>query len=118
MNVVRHSTIERGESAIGDRAPSAAARSRQPAPDSKPGVKQKSEWISASVLDKLTSEGTDAHRLCTIDDGWVERFGRETLISFKNTATRDRLILELYFWRTAVGADVARVFGRTVPPNR
>jgi len=115
MNVVRHSTLERGESAIAHQGQSPSARPRRTAIDSKPGVKQNSEWISAKVLDKLTGEGTDAHRLCTIDEGWVERFGRETLISFKNTAARDRLILELYFWRTAVGADVARVFGRFLP---
>jgi 23S rRNA (cytosine1962-C5)-methyltransferase len=73
------------------------------------------KWIDRPLLEKFGSEGTDAHRLCTINDGWVERFGREVLISFKNTSARDRLILELYFWRTSLGVDVSRVFGRFLP---
>lgn len=81
----------------------------------RPPVPGKSEWIDRPLLDKLTTEGTDTHRLCTIDDGWVERFGRDTLISFKKIAARDRLVLELYLWRTSLGVDVSRVFGRFLP---
>ena len=76
---------------------------------------KKSVWIDQPLLEKFTAEGTDAHRLCTIDDGWVERFGREILISHKTNAARDRLIMELYFWRTALGVDISRVFGRFLP---
>ena len=35
------------------------------------------------------------HRLCTIEDGWVERFGQDILISFKRVLARERLIQEL-----------------------
>ncbi len=76
---------------------------------------KKSVWIDRDLLDKFAAEGTDAHRLCTIDQGWVERFGREILISFKTADARDRLILELYFWRTSLGVDISRVFGRFLP---
>ena len=74
-----------------------------------------SEWLERGLLDKFTAEGTNAHRLCTVDDGWVERFGREYLISYKTTSARDRLILELYFWRNSLGVELSRVFGRFLP---
>jgi 23S rRNA (cytosine1962-C5)-methyltransferase len=78
-------------------------------------MKPKSEWIDKPLMHTFEVEGTDAYRLCTIDDGWVERFGRDILISHKNNAARERLILELYFWRTAVGFDLSRVFARFLP---
>src|SRR3984893_3191656 len=78
-------------------------------------MKTKSEWIDAKLLRHFEAEGTDAHRLCTIDDGWVERFGRDVLISFKEPPVRERLTLELYFWRNSVGFDLGRVFARFLP---
>src|SRR4051812_20733375 len=78
-------------------------------------MKKKSEWIEASVLRDFAAEGTDAHRLCTADDGWVERFGREILVSYKTTAARERLIVELYFWQKSVDFDFLRIFARFLP---
>ncbi len=78
-------------------------------------MKKKSEWIDRPLLDAFEAEGTDAHRLCTIEDGWVERFGRDVLISFRNKPVRERLILELYFWRTSVGFGLSRIFARFLP---
>jgi 23S rRNA (cytosine1962-C5)-methyltransferase len=78
-------------------------------------MKPKSEWIDQPLMRDLEAEGTDAYRLCTIDDGWVERFGRDILISYKKQPIRERLLVELYFWRTAVGFDLSRVFGRHLP---
>src|SRR4051812_61570 len=98
MNVAGRSKTERGESLMPYHPPatgqSAAVRKRQLSGQTK------SVWIDRPLFDKFATEGTDAHRLCTIDDGWVERFGREILVSFKTTTARDRLVLELYFWRT------------------
>jgi 23S rRNA (cytosine1962-C5)-methyltransferase len=74
-----------------------------------------SEWIDAILLSDFQAEGTDAHRLCTTADGWVERFGVDALISFKNLAARDRLASELNFWGTAVGFRYGRMFGRLLP---
>ena len=78
-------------------------------------MKQKSEWIDRALLDAFEAEGTDAHRLCTTEEGWVDRFGPEVLISFRNEAVRDRLLLELYFWRTSLGFNLNRVFARFLP---
>ena len=49
-------------------------------------------WIDPALLRDFQAEGTDAHRLCTFQDGWVERFGRDVLISFKSVLTRERLL--------------------------
>jgi 23S rRNA (cytosine1962-C5)-methyltransferase len=77
--------------------------------------KQLSEWIDVELMRQFEAEGTNAHRLCTIDEGWVERFGPEILISYKEEPIRERLTLELYFWRTSVGFAHGRVFARHLP---
>ena len=77
--------------------------------------KMNSGWINATLLRDFQAEGTDAHRLCTMEDGCVERFGRETLISFKRVLARERLIKELQSWTSAIHFEVARVFARFIP---
>jgi 23S rRNA (cytosine1962-C5)-methyltransferase len=72
-------------------------------------------WIDPSLLRDLQSEGTDAHRLCTIEDGWVERFGSDVLISFKKVLARERLLEELQTWSEWTGFSVQRVFARFIP---
>ncbi len=74
-------------------------------------------WTDSALLRDFQAEGTDAHRLCTIEDGWVERFGTEVLISFKTVLARDRLVRELQSWAGSVGFHVRRVFARFVPRN-
>ena len=78
-------------------------------------MKAESNWIDAALLRDFEAEGTDAHRLCTMKDGWVERFGRDILISFKKVLTRECLIQELWSWANTVGFDFGRVFARFVP---
>jgi 23S rRNA (cytosine1962-C5)-methyltransferase len=75
----------------------------------------KSHWIDLAFLRAFESEGTDAHRLCTIDNGWAERFGRDILISFKTTAARDHLVDELSGWSKSVEFSIGRVFARFLP---
>jgi 23S rRNA (cytosine1962-C5)-methyltransferase len=73
------------------------------------------EWIDPSLLRDFQSEGTDAYRLCTVEEGWVERFGSDVLISFKRVLARERLLEELQTWADWVGFAVRRVFARFVP---
>src|SRR6266550_3404813 len=75
----------------------------------------KSEWIDASLLRDFEAEGTDAHRLCTIEDGWMERFGPDLLISFRRVLAREHLIKNLTVWATAVRFEFGRIFARFVP---
>ena len=72
-------------------------------------------WIDTRLLRDFQAEGTDAHRLCTIEDGWVERFGSDVLISFKRVFARERLLEELQTWADSVGFPVRRVFARLLP---
>ena len=72
-------------------------------------------WIDPALLRDFQSEGTDSHRLCTVEDGWVERFGRDVLISFKRVLARERLLKELQTWASSVGFPLERVFGRFIP---
>ncbi|MEP7015527.1 MAG: class I SAM-dependent methyltransferase [Verrucomicrobiota bacterium] len=78
-------------------------------------MKRKSEWIDQALLRDFEAEGTDAHRLCTIDDGWVERFRRDVLISYKSIAARDRLASELDLWGKAVDFSFEQIFERFLP---
>jgi 23S rRNA (cytosine1962-C5)-methyltransferase len=75
----------------------------------------KGEWIDNELLCAFEGEGTNAHRLCTIDNGWAERFGRDILISFRTNAARDRLVHELSEWSKSVEFPSGRVFARFLP---
>src|SRR5213080_77791 len=61
------------------------------------------------------AEGTDVYRLWTIADGWVERLGRDVLVSFKNQAARERLTTEFFLWAGAMGFNTQRIFERFLP---
>jgi 23S rRNA (cytosine1962-C5)-methyltransferase len=75
----------------------------------------KSTWIDRELMSDLEAEGTDAYRLLTITDGWVERFGHDVLISFKNQAARERLTTEYFLWAEAMGFNTQRMFERLLP---
>ncbi|PYK29454.1 MAG: hypothetical protein DME57_10245 [Verrucomicrobia bacterium] len=76
---------------------------------------QVNEWLNRQPLGTFEHEGTNAHRLCTIDNGWAERFERDVVISFRTERARDRLLLELQAWASAVEFQLGRVFGRFLP---
>ena len=67
------------------------------------------------LLRDFHAEATNAHRLCTMEHGWVECFGQDVLISFRKVLTRERLLTELQSWASSVGFHVRRVFARFVP---
>jgi 23S rRNA (cytosine1962-C5)-methyltransferase len=76
---------------------------------------RRSAWIDHKLLRVFEAEGTDAHRLCTAGDGWVERFGRDLLVSYQKEATRDRLMKEFSLWNKAADFRFSRIFGRLLP---
>jgi 23S rRNA G2069 N7-methylase RlmK/C1962 C5-methylase RlmI len=71
--------------------------------------------IDRGLLRDFQAEGTDAFRLCTFEDGWIECFGRDVLMSFKRVLARARLVAELQSWSAAAGFEIYRVFARCVP---
>ncbi len=74
-----------------------------------------SRWISAGLLAEFEAAGTSAHRLFTSPHAWVERLGRDVLISFKHDAARDEALAGLREWETQTGFQSARVFSRFLP---
>src|SRR4051795_8693947 len=74
-----------------------------------------SEWIDAALVKEFEAEQTDAYRICTYPDGWVERYGGDVLVSYKTDAAQQRLTTELYLWSLAVGFKFTRVFARFLP---
>jgi 23S rRNA (cytosine1962-C5)-methyltransferase len=75
----------------------------------------KTTWIEKELMADFEAEGTDAYRLCTISSGWVERFGQDILISFKDQAGRERLTTEYFLWAEAMRFNTQRIFERFLP---
>ena len=73
------------------------------------------EWLDPALLRQFEREGTNAHRLCTTDCGWVERYGRDILISFQNQTERDRLMGGFLAWKKTAQFGFDRIFGRLLP---
>ncbi|MEP6698561.1 MAG: class I SAM-dependent methyltransferase [Verrucomicrobiota bacterium] len=73
------------------------------------------EWIPPELHRTFIAEQTDAIRLCTFPDGWVERFGVDVLISYKNDVALERLQTELCLWALNVDFKCHRVFARFLP---
>ena len=74
-----------------------------------------SEWIDPGQYQVLESQQTDAIRLCTRPDGWVERFASDVLISYKTEKALERLRIELSLWAKEVNLSIRRVFARFLP---
>jgi 23S rRNA (cytosine1962-C5)-methyltransferase len=74
-----------------------------------------SEWIDAGLHRNFIAQQTDALRLCTCPDGWVERFGVDVLISYKTDAALERLKTELCLWALNLDFKFRRVFARFLP---
>ena len=91
------------------------ARLDPPAAGPRTVKKITAHWIDGALLRDFEAEKTDAHRLATTTDGWVERFGRDILISFRTSPAREQLTLELHLWAENVGFDCGRIFIRFLP---
>ncbi|MEO7950783.1 MAG: class I SAM-dependent methyltransferase [Spartobacteria bacterium] len=72
-------------------------------------------WIDFGLARDFAAEKTDAYRLCTRADGWVERFGPDILISYKTEAACDNLQRELAQWSLLSDQRCERIFGRYLP---
>ena len=74
-----------------------------------------SEWMAPELHHTFVAETTDAIRLYTAPDGWVERYGVDVLISHKTDAALERMSTELYLWTLNVGYTFRRIFARFLP---
>jgi 23S rRNA (cytosine1962-C5)-methyltransferase len=76
---------------------------------------KKGEWISEEMVQEFEFQDTLAHRLCTIDDGWAERFGADFLISYRTDKAREMLLAGVDAWLKSVWITPGRVFTRFLP---
>lgn len=77
--------------------------------------KATTSWINHELIRRFEEENTNAHRICTAPDGWIERFGTDVLVSFKNDSARERLTSQYILWAQKVGFSFSRLFGRFLP---
>lgn len=75
---------------------------------------QSSEWLSAAHLASFHAAQTDAHRVHSTPGCWIERFGRDYLISHSAPRQRDLALAELRAWCTAHSLPIDRVYGKAL----
>jgi 23S rRNA (cytosine1962-C5)-methyltransferase len=75
----------------------------------------KTTWIDRESMRAFEAEATDAYRLCTSAEAWVERLGQDALLSFKNDTARARVTSEYFSWAEGAGFKAQRFFERFLP---
>jgi len=75
----------------------------------------KTSWIDRELMRAFAAEATDAYRLWTGADGWVERVGQDVLLSFKKQTACARITSEYLLWAEAAGFKAQRLFQRFLP---
>ncbi len=73
------------------------------------------DWIDFGLVRDFAAENTAAYRICTKQGGWVERYGSDVIVSYKNEANREEILHELREWSLLVEQPWQRVFGRFLP---
>jgi len=92
------------------RANSSERHSRQSPPTEPPA-----RWLSPRDWDAFERSETNAHRLYSSGEGWLERFGDDLLLSYQTESARDRILQELEHWSTTTGHRFRRIFGKFIP---
>jgi 23S rRNA (cytosine1962-C5)-methyltransferase len=72
-------------------------------------------WLTAAQLAAFDAAETDAHRIFSDADGWIERLAQDALISHKTAAALDAMRDGLAEWSAATGWQPRRVFGKLLP---
>lgn len=73
------------------------------------------EWILPMVWSALKAEGTDAHRLASGTEMWLERFGPDLLLSYQTEPGRDAVLADLDQRCEAYSFQPRHVFGKYLP---
>ncbi len=73
---------------------------------------QRSGWIGTGALAAFAAAGTTLHRLFSGSDGWIERLGRDLLISWSSPETLPSLLAELEDRRGELSLPIDRIFLR------
>jgi 23S rRNA (cytosine1962-C5)-methyltransferase len=73
------------------------------------------EWVNRATWLAFSAQQTDAHRVATGHDLWLERFGSDLLLSYQSERGRDLVLEELEARCAAYDFQPARVFGKYLP---
>lgn len=73
------------------------------------------EWISPATWTALAAQGTDAHRLASGAEAWLERFGADLLLSYQTEPARDAVLREAAARCGVYGYEPRRIFGKYLP---
>ena len=79
------------------------------------GVRPLRNWLSSSQYAAFEAAGTNAHRIFSSTDGWIERFGDDLLLSYKEESVRDTILEGLPAWSAETGYQPQRIFGKFLP---
>ena len=72
-------------------------------------------WITPPVWQVLAAAETEAHRLATGPEAWLERFGRDLLLSYQTERGRDAILGELDLRCQGYFFQPERIFGKYIP---
>src|SRR5436190_24159679 len=75
----------------------------------------RSVWLSAPALEALHAANTDAHRIFSSQDAWMERFGDDALLSYKTDAAKESTLRDLPGWLETHALRFRRIFGKFIP---
>lgn len=73
------------------------------------------DWIDFGLVRDFAAERTEAYRLCSKPDAWVERYGPDLLVSYRNEGTLAETLHELNEWMLLADQRCERLFGRFLP---
>ncbi len=74
-----------------------------------------SSWLDPAAWRALQAQGTNAHRLATSRDWWLERFAADLLLSYQTEKGRAAALAEIDARCTAYAFTPARIFGKYLP---
>lgn len=69
-------------------------------------------WLPPEEVAVLAEQGTTAHRVCSSEHYWIERFGSTGVLSVKDPAMAERLVGELDKWCEEAELALSRLYLR------
>jgi 23S rRNA (cytosine1962-C5)-methyltransferase len=72
-------------------------------------------WLPVAQLAAFDAADTNAHRVCSSGDGWIERLGEDALICHKSDSARDQFAAGLAERSASAGWRPRRVFAKFLP---
>jgi 23S rRNA (cytosine1962-C5)-methyltransferase len=72
-------------------------------------------WIDLKQLERFAAEQTDAHRLASSREVWIERFGEDALINYQRNDSLTTVLQSLKDWNSEARLSIRRIFGRFIP---